>query len=59
MTTDEAATRLGIARITARKYAKENNLKRKMNLRGIMAYVWTEKDIKNYRPGAKGRPKNN
>jgi cytochrome c2 len=61
MTTQEAAAALGVAHITARKWAAANGV----NYTGVdkrKTYVWTEKDMERFKarpsPGwKKGRPR--
>jgi predicted site-specific integrase-resolvase len=58
MTTKEVADKYGVAGITVRIWCKQNNIKRKLGKQGVMEYVLTDKDIKNFENRKpKGRPK--
>lgn len=57
MTTKEIAMLLNVAEITARKWAKENNVKFNTLPSGLHSYDWTEEDIKRFKERRKrGRP---
>jgi uncharacterized protein YjcR len=48
MTTKEVAEKYNLSDITVRKWARENNIKRKMMPNGMMGYNLTEADCRKF-----------